>query len=123
MALRKQLRLVVYCFSLGLPLGQLSKIMTERLCLALSKTLNVRIETMSRLVNKLILLPSLALVGCAAATAETDTRVASAPDIPYSHEDTCQTQKYIEAYHSWRDSILKKRRIVYVPDCAKKATS
>lgn len=46
-------------------------------------------------------------------------RVASAPTIPYSKKDTCETQRHIEAYHSWRDSILKKKKIVYVADCAK----
>ena len=94
--------------------------MTVKLRLALSKNLNVRLTKMLPSARTLSPLLCLALAACAQATAETDTRVASAPDIPYSKADTCQTQRYIEAYHSWRDSILKKRRVVYIPDCAKK---
>jgi hypothetical protein len=75
---------------------------------------------MSKLARKLTPLLCLPIAACAQATAETDIRVKSAPVIEYSKNDTCETQKKIEAYHSWRDSILKKRRIVYVADCAKK---
>ena len=72
----------------------------------------------------MLLLVSLSLTGCAqwgaqVPTAETDTRLASAPSIAYSKADTCETQQAIEAYHSWRDTQLKGKEIVYRPDCKK----
>lgn len=62
------------------------------------------------------------VAGCSQApTVETDTRLAAAPTIPYSKADTCDTQRAIEAYHSWRDTQLKGREIVYQPECMKPA--
>lgn len=74
---------------------------------------------MSKPALKLIPILYLPLAACAPPIAETDVRVASAPVIRYAKEDTCDTQKQIEAYHSWRDSMLKKKRVVYVAQCGK----
>jgi len=73
-----------------------------------------------------LLLASLSVIllaGCSQApTAETDLRLANAPSIPYSKADTCDTQRAIEAYHSWRDTQLKGKEIVYQPECVTKQT-
>lgn len=75
-----------------------------------------------RLASLLLILPLAACKWGTAPTAEIDTRLAAAPSIPYSKADTCDTQRAIEAYHSWRDTQLKGKEIVYQPECVTKQT-
>jgi hypothetical protein len=63
----------------------------------------------------------LPLAGCQSPLTDgtSDQRIQSLPYIRYSKQDTCETQKQIEEYHSALDTMRKGRTISYTPACAK----
>lgn len=63
----------------------------------------------------------LPLAGCSSVPTDgtSDQRINSLPYINYSRQDTCETQKQVEAYHSALDTMKKGRTVIYTPECVR----